>query len=64
MGIPMNERHPRSILKKYVMAIPEPSQVTVPVGLHRHKLPTGDRISETPVLVGLRHEYGLEEEAA
>ena len=33
-------------------------------GPHRHKLPDGYRITSTPILGGLHHEYGLEKEAA
>jgi len=44
--------------------IPEPPQAKAQVGPHRHKLPSGYRVSSTPVLGGLHHEYRLEKEAA
>ena len=36
------------------------AEVYVP---RRHKLPEGYRVTSTPVLGGLHHEYGLEKEA-
>ncbi len=75
--IPINGRHLKSILKEYVShynrgrphsslgpGIPEPIQAKVPAGPHRHKLPDGFRVTATPVLGGLHHEYRLEKEAA
>ena len=75
--IPLGQLHLRTILKEYVShynrgrphtalgsGIPEPSQAKLPAGPHRHKLPSGQRVSSKPVLGGLHHEYGLEKEAA
>ena len=75
--IPLGQLHLRAILKEYVShynrgrphtalgpGIPEPSQAKLPAGPHRHKLPSGQRVSSKPVLGGLHHEYGLEKEAA
>jgi len=75
--IPFNERHLGMIVKEFVThynrgrphsalgpGIPEPSQAKVPAGPHRHKLPIIYRVTSTPVLGGLHHEYGLEKEAA
>jgi transposase InsO family protein len=75
--IPFHERHLKAILKEFVThynrgrphsslgpGIPEPPQAQVPASPHRHKLPTGHRVSSTPVLGGLHHEYGLKKEAA
>jgi putative transposase len=75
--IPINERHLRLILKEFVVhynrrrphsalgpGIPEPVQASVPVSVHRHKLPAGYRVASKPVLGGLHHEYRLETEAA
>ncbi len=75
--IPLNQRHLRGIVKEFARyynrgrphsalgpGIPEPLRAKVPAGPHRHKLPPGGRVSSTPVLGGLHHEYGLEKEAA
>lgn len=75
--IPLNERHLRRTVAEFVKhynrgrphsalgpGIPEPLQATAPTGPHRHKLPTGYRVTSKPVLSGLHHEYGLEKEAA
>ena len=75
--IAFNEHHLRSTVKEFVThynrgrphsslgpGIPEPSHAKVPAGPHRHKLPTGYRVTSTPVLGGLHHEYRLEKEAA
>jgi putative transposase len=44
--------------------IPEPIQVSVPLSFPRHKLPAGYRVTSTPVLGGLHHEYSLKKEAS
>ncbi len=75
--IPLNQRHLRGIVKEFARyydrgrphavlgpGIPEPLRAKVPAGPHRHKLPPGGRVSSTPILGGLHHEYGLEKEAA
>ena len=75
--IPISEGHLKRIVREYVghynrgrphsslgPEIPEPSQAKIPAGPHRHKLPIGYRITSTPVLGGLHHEYGLKKEAA
>ena len=75
--IPLGQLHLRTILKEYVShynrgrphtalgpGIPEPSQAKLPAGPHRHKLPSGQRVSSKPVLGGLHHEYRLEKDAA
>ena len=75
--IPLGERHIKRILREWVghynrgrphsslgPGIPEPPQAMVSAGPHRHKLPAGCRITSTPVLGGLHHEYGLKKEAA
>jgi putative transposase len=75
--IPINDRHLGHILKEFVIHynrgrphsslgpdIPEPTQASVPAGVHRHKLPAGFRVASKPVLGGLHHEYRLEKEVA
>ena len=75
--IPLGERHLKRILREYIRhynrgrphsalgpGIPELPQAKVSPGPHRHKRPTGCRVTSTPVLGGLHHEYGLEKEAA
>lgn len=75
--IPITEDHLKRLLREYVRhynrgrphsslgpGIPEPPQAKVPASIHRHKLPTGYRVTSTPILGGLHHEYGLEKEAA
>jgi putative transposase len=75
--IPINERHLRLVLKKFVVhynrgrphsalgpGIPEPIQASVLASVHRHQLPIGHRVTSKPVLGGLHHEYRLEKEAA
>ena len=66
--IPMNERHLWMILKEFVRyynwgrphsslgpGIPEPIQAEVPTSGHRHKLPSGHRVTKTAILGGLHH---------
>jgi hypothetical protein len=43
---------------------PGAPQAKVSAGPHRHKLPDGYRVTSTPVLGGLHHEYWLEKKAA
>jgi len=75
--IPLSEGHLRRIVKEWGFhynrgrphsslgpGIPEPSQEPVPASDHRHKLPVGYRLTKTPVLGGLHHEYRLVKEAA
>jgi putative transposase len=75
--IPINEGHPRRILREHVRhynrgrphsalgpGLPEPPQVEVPGGPHRHELADGYGVKSTPVLGGLHHEYSLEKRAA
>ncbi len=75
--IPLGEGHLKRILREWVghynrgrphsslgPGIPEPPQAKVPASVHRHKLPAGFRVTSTPVLGGLHHEYRLEKEAA
>jgi putative transposase len=75
--IPVDERHLRRTLAEFAVhynrgrphsslgpGIPEPIQASVPVSFHRHKLPAGYRVTSTPVLGGLHHEYSLKKEAA
>ena len=75
--IPINDRHLQTILKEFVRyynrrrphsslgpGIPESSQTSVPASGHRHRLPTGYRITSKPVLGGLHHDYRLKKEAA
>ena len=75
--IPLNERHLRMIVKEWGLhynrgrphnslgpGLPEPSKESVPARDHRHKLPAGYCVAETPVLGGLHHEYRLVKAAA
>ena len=75
--IPLNERHLKRILREYVRhynrgrphsalgpGFPEPTQATVPASGHRHRLPPGLCVAQTPVLRGLHHEYRLAKEVA
>jgi putative transposase len=75
--IPLNERHLRSTVREFVNyynrgrphsslgpGIPEPIQASAPETVHRHKLPTGYRITSKSILGGLHHDYRLEKEAA
>jgi len=73
----LSEAHLKRILREFVRhfnrgrphsalgpGIPEPPQVRILAGVHRHKLPTGFCVKSTPVLGGLHHEYSLEKRAA
>jgi putative transposase len=75
--IPLNERHVKLLIKEFAAhynrgrphsslgpGIPEPYENRVLAGVHRHLLPAGYRVTSTPVLGGLHHEYRLEQEAA
>jgi len=75
--IPINERHLSRTIREWTVhynrgrphsslgpGIPEPPQAKVPASVHKHKLPAGLRVTAKPVLGGLRHEYGLQKEAA
>jgi len=75
--IPLNERHLKKIVKEFAAyynrgrphsslgpGTPEPLQPAVPANPYRHQVPAGYRVTSTPVLGGLHHEYRLEKEAA
>src|SRR5215831_17861890 len=76
--IPLNERHLYSILKEWVThdnegrphmslgpGMPQPKRtLPVPRQIHRHRMPTGQRMAARPVLGGLHHDYKLENQAA
>jgi len=75
--IPIDERHLKSMLTEFLHfynrgrphvslgpGIPQSTQVQVPETGHRHLLPAGHRVTSTPVLGGLHHQYRLEKEAA
>jgi putative transposase len=70
--IPLNERHLRNLLHEWVRhynqarphsalgpGIPGGGDRFIVANRSRHALPTGARISKTPVLGGLHHEYRL-----
>ena len=74
--IPIHQRHLRQTVNEFARyynrgrphsslgpGIPDPPQAKVPASPHRHSLPSGYRVTSTPVLGGLHHEYGLEKEA-
>ncbi|MEP6962446.1 MAG: integrase core domain-containing protein, partial [Acidobacteriota bacterium] len=75
--IPINERHLRRTVKEFAThynrgrphsslgpGIPEPPQTRIQGRSQGHKLPAGHRVTSTPVLSGLHHEYSLEKTAA
>ena len=75
--IPLSEGHLRRIFKEWELhdnrgrphrslgpGLPELSPESVPASDHRHKLPAGYRLTKTPALGGLHHEYRLVKEAA
>jgi putative transposase len=75
--IPLNERHLKRILREFIThynrgrphsalgpGFPEPIQATAPASGHRHRLPPGHRVAQTPALGGLHHEYRLEQDVA
>ena len=75
--IPLNERHLRAILKKWVAhynkgrphsslgpGIPEPSEDIPVLEISGHRIPCGQRVVGSSVLGGLHHEYRLEQMAA
>jgi hypothetical protein len=75
--IPLSERHLKRILREFIAhynrgrphsalgpGFPEPLPANVPVSRHRHALPVGYRVGQTPVLGGLHHEYCLVKEVA
>jgi transposase InsO family protein len=76
--ISLHEQHLYGVLKEWVThynqgrphmslgpGIPEPIR-TFPVlrQAHRHRMPTGQRLVARPVIGGLHHDYGLEQQAA
>jgi transposase InsO family protein len=74
--IPLGERHLRRILKAWVAHYnggrPHASlgpgilaSTSDPIGERsdRHRLPVGDRVTATPILGGLHHEYRLQRAA-
>jgi putative transposase len=74
--IPLNERHLRWILQRWVAhynrgrphaslgpGLPDPPTDQV-VASNGHKLPEAHRVVATPILGGLHHEYCLESKAA
>jgi transposase InsO family protein len=74
--IPLNERHLRSIVREWVShynrgrphsrlgpGIPD-LRSAPPHRTHRHRFEKAERVTSTPVLGGLHHEYALERSAA
>jgi hypothetical protein len=74
--IPLNERHLRRIVREWVShynrgrphsslgpGIPD-SRSAPPPRAHRHCFEEAERVTSTPVLGGLHHEYALERTAA
>jgi transposase InsO family protein len=76
--IPLSANHLRLLLTRWVQhyndgrphmslgpGIPQPSvSLPAPLQPHRHRLPAALRVASCPILSGLHHEYGLEEQAA
>jgi putative transposase len=76
--IPLNERHLYGILKAWMThynegrphmslgpGIPRPKRMSpVPRHVHRHRIPTGQRVVARLVLGGLHHDYQFENRAA
>ncbi len=74
--IPLNERHLRMIVREWVShynrgrphsrlgpGIPD-QRTASPHRTHRHRFEKAERVTSTPVLGGLHHEYALERSAA
>ena len=74
--IPFNERHVARIMRAWVAhynrgrphaslgpGIPDPPSERIAERSHRHHLPGGHRVTPTPILGGLHHEYRLEQAA-
>jgi putative transposase len=76
--IPLNERHLYSLLREWVVhynegrphmslgpGIPQPRpELSVSPQVHRHQIPTDQRVVSRVVLGGLHHDYELEKKAA
>jgi len=75
--IPLHARHLKRLVTEFAThnnrgrlhtalgpGLPEPTQATIPLRGHRHRMPTGYRVAKTPVLGGLHHEYRLAEDVA
>jgi transposase InsO family protein len=71
--IPLSEQHVRRVLHAWVAhynrgrphaslgpGIPEPASERIGEQSHRHQLPIDHRVTATPILGGLHHEYRLE----
>lgn len=74
--IPLNERHLRKFLREWVVhynkgrphsslgpGIPD-LKTAPPCRRHRHRFDPDERVTSTPILGGLHHEYALERTAA
>jgi transposase InsO family protein len=76
--IPLNERHLYGILQEWMThynegrphmslgpGIPRPRRtLPVPRQIHRHRIPTGQRVVSRSILGGLHHDYMLAKQAA
>jgi transposase InsO family protein len=76
--IPLSANHLRRLLMRWAQhynegrphmslgpGLPQPSvSLPAPLQPHRHRLPATLRVTSYPILSGLHHEYGLEEQAA